>query len=224
MLRRIGLCLVALAFLAGCQTARKAHELAPAVQEPTRSPHRGSTIPYDGAPPPVHVDLRRCEDADRYRTGPISAHGGEPIYILPFIHAPSGALLRVPVSDACLSSGFGYRAHASGGGRAHYGIDLANRMGGFVYAAGAGRIVWAGLRGAYGNAVEIDHGMDVRTLYGHLAEINPRFPVGSSVGGGAAIGLMGATGNATGVHLHYEVIVNEMRVDPLTYGAQPPVG
>ena len=223
MLRRVGLCLVALALLAGCQTTRAREEGQPVAPQEMRSPDRGSTIPYDGVQAPVHVELLLCEGAFAYNTGPVGTRR-EAILYTPYIHAPSGALLRNPTDMACLSSGFGYRPYATGGGRAHFGLDFANRMGGFVHAAGDGRIVWAGVRGGYGNVVEIDHGMDVRTVYGHLAEINPRVHVGSNVAGGSAIGRMGATGNATGVHLHYEVIVNDVKVDPLTYGSAPPIG
>jgi murein DD-endopeptidase MepM/ murein hydrolase activator NlpD len=137
----------------------------------------------------------------------------------PLIHTSAGPLLRNPTDGACLSSGFGHRSRASGGGREHLGLDLANRSGGFIHAAGPGRVTSAGWRGNYGLFVEIDHGRGVRTRYGHLRELSPNLRVGSRVAGGAAIGRMGATGNATGVHLHYEVLVRGRHVDPLTYGS-----
>jgi murein DD-endopeptidase MepM/ murein hydrolase activator NlpD len=187
-----------------------------------RSPNRGSDIPYNGVRAPIHVDLLPCEGARIYNT---RAVGDAPGFVpfTPFIFARSGALLRNPTDGACLSSSFGFRTTWTGG-RAHSGIDLANPQGGFVYAAGNGRVVFAGQRGGYGNMIEIDHGVDVRTLYGHLAEINPRVLSGSWVEGGRAIGRMGRTGNASGVHLHYEVTVGGVKVDPLTYGSEPPVG
>jgi murein DD-endopeptidase MepM/ murein hydrolase activator NlpD len=136
----------------------------------------------------------------------------------PHIRTAAGALMRNPTDGACLSSGYGPRRTASGGGREHLGVDLANASGGFIRAAGPGRVTSAGWRGTYGLFVEIDHGRGVRTRYGHLSEIGPGLSVGTRVAGGAAIGRMGATGNATGVHLHYEVLVRGRHVDPLLYG------
>jgi murein DD-endopeptidase MepM/ murein hydrolase activator NlpD len=187
-----------------------------------RSRNRGSDIPYHGVRAPIHVDLLPCEGAHIYNTRSLGEGAGVVLFA-PFIFAPSGALLRNPTDGACLSSGFGFRATGAGG-RAHFGIDLANPEGGFVYAAGSGRVIFAGQRGGYGNTIEIDHGVDVRTLYGHLSEINPLVLTGSQVEGGRAIGRMGRSGNASGVHLHYEVTVGGVKVDPLTYGAEPPVG
>jgi murein DD-endopeptidase MepM/ murein hydrolase activator NlpD len=129
--------------------------------------------------------------------------------------------MRNPTEAACLSSGFGWRG-GDGGGRPHDGLDLANPGGGFVYAAGEGRVRSADWRGGYGLVLEIDHGQGVRTLYAHLSEIDPNLRPGSFVAAGAAVARMGATGNATGVHLHYEVSVDGLLVDPLSYGAEPP--
>lgn len=144
----------------------------------------------------------------------------------PYIFATATTLLRMPVQAGCLSSGYGYRGTATGGGRQHSGIDLANRAGGFIYAAGDGRVTSVGWKGDYGLAIEIDHGGGLKTLYGHMSEVDPRLMNGSLVTGGVAIGRMGMTGNATGVHLHYEVTVDGVKVDPLNYGAVqwPPEG
>jgi murein DD-endopeptidase MepM/ murein hydrolase activator NlpD len=138
----------------------------------------------------------------------------------PYIDTPAGPLLRTPTEGACLSSGFGWRSSV-GAGRPHNGVDLANPNGGYIYAAAEGRITYADYRNGFGNVIEIDHGRGVRTLYAHLAEINPDVYAGAHVYDGAAIGRMGMTGNATGVHLHYEVFVEGMIVDPLHYGRPP---
>jgi murein DD-endopeptidase MepM/ murein hydrolase activator NlpD len=153
----------------------------------------------------------------------IDADGAASEYT-PYMHTPAGDLLRNPTQGACLSSGFGLRPSAMGGdvGSAHTGIDLARRDGGFVFAAGDGRITSAGWRGAYGLTIEIDHGAGVRTLYAHLAEIDPRLTIGSWVTAGSAIARMGRTGNATGIHLHYEVAIGNMKVDPLGFEMPPP--
>ncbi|MBX3430152.1 MAG: M23 family metallopeptidase [Hyphomonadaceae bacterium] len=143
---------------------------------------------------------------------------GEATNYTPYIDTPAGPLLRNPTEAACLSSGFGYR-NASGGGRQHNGVDLANHDGGFVYAAGDGWIAFADYRGGYGNYIEIDHGHGVRTRYGHMAEFDSNLRSGVRVAAGQPLGRMGMTGNATGVHLHYEVVIDGLVVDPLHYGA-----
>jgi murein DD-endopeptidase MepM/ murein hydrolase activator NlpD len=126
-------------------------------------------------------------------------------------------LLRDPTEGACLSSGFGWRNLRESGAE-HTGIDLANPNGGFIFAAADGTVTRTGWEGGYGNVVEIDHGRGVHTLYGHLADVNPSLGVGSFVRSGSAIARMGMTGNATGIHLHYEVSIDGLRVDPLNYG------
>lgn len=95
-----------------------------------------------------------------------------------------------------ISSGFGIRW-----GRMHKGIDIAGA--GSIKAADNGRVVSAGWDGDYGKAVIIDHGNGLQTLYGHLRSIN--VSVGDVVPKGKVIGVMGSTGDSTGVHLHFEV-------------------
>jgi murein DD-endopeptidase MepM/ murein hydrolase activator NlpD len=168
----------------------------------------------------VHSQLIACNGGNGSNIGEIG-YNSESLLYTPYIDTPAGPLLRMPVEVACLSSGFGWRG-SLGDGRQHNGLDLANRNGGFIYAAGDGRIRYADYRGGYGNVVEIDHGRGVRTLYAHLAEIDQRLHVGDNVRQGAPIARMGMTGNATGVHLHYEVWVDGLLVDPLHYG-RPPV-
>jgi murein DD-endopeptidase MepM/ murein hydrolase activator NlpD len=80
---------------------------------------------------------------------------------------------------------------------------------------------FAGARGGLGLVVEIDHGHGVRTLYAHLSEIDPNLGPGVFVNAGRAIARVGATGNATGVHLHYEVSIGGVTVDPLNFGREP---
>ena len=87
-----------------------------------------------------------------------------------------------------------------------------------VHATGAGIVRIAGGPGGYGNLVEIEHPGGVRTRYGHLARV--LVSPGESVGQGQTIGRMGSTGRSTGTHLHYEVRVNGVAVDPLDYIGQ----
>jgi murein DD-endopeptidase MepM/ murein hydrolase activator NlpD len=183
-------------------------------------------------PPPSQYDYTRVPRAEvqgellacrnlGHNIGEIGFRGESLLYT-PYIDTPAGALLRDPTEGACLSSGFGWRGTDTGGGRQHNGIDLANPNGGFIYAAADGRVIAAEYRAGFGNTVVIDYGRGVRSLYGHLSEIDPNLRPGDHVYSGQAVGRMGMTGNATGVHLHYEVTVDGLLVDPLNYG-RPPV-
>ncbi len=170
---------------------------------------------------PVHGELFVCGGRVS-NSGPIGARGEAQLYT-PYIQTHAGALLRNPTQSACMSSGYGFRSRAIGGGRNHTGLDLANPAGGFIYAAGAGRVTANGWQSAYGQVIEIDHGRGVKTFYAHLDKPHPFLAVGDYVDAGQVIALMGRTGNATGVHLHYEVEINGQKVDPLSYGWQQPV-
>ena len=122
--------------------------------------------------------------------------------------------LASPVVDAHrVTSGFGRRRDPFRGRVAyHRGIDLAAERGTPIYAPAAGEVIRVGPRGGYGNTVEIDHGNGVVTRYAHLhAYLVKR---GETVLPGERIGLMGRSGRTTGVHLHYEVLVDDRHVDP----------
>ena len=97
----------------------------------------------------------------------------------------------------------------------HYGVDIANKIGTPIYAADAGTIEFAGWKTGYGNTIIINHGGGKKTLYGHLS----KFYVGKGdkVGKGAAIAAMGSSGWSTGSHLHFEVIINGRKYNPLNY-------
>ena len=83
------------------------------------------------------------------------------------------------------------------------------------FATAAGVVVHAGPDGAYGNMVEIDHGMGVRTRYGHLSAVLVR--VGAHIGKGDAVGRLGSTGRSTGPHVHYEVWLDNRVRDPAKF-------
>ena len=126
----------------------------------------------------------------------------------------AGPLPRSPLHlgwplQAPLGDGFGPREAAF-----HAGLDLKAPAGTAVAAAAAGRVVYAGPRGSFGNAVLVAHGRGVRTLYAHLSRVD--VSLGERVAAGQAIGLVGASGRANGPHLHFEVRVRGAAVDPLT--------
>jgi murein DD-endopeptidase MepM/ murein hydrolase activator NlpD len=117
------------------------------------------------------------------------------------------------IGEAEVSSPFGYRPDPFLGRPAlHPGVDLVQEYGAEIHATAGGRIVHAGPMGGYGNMVEIDHGNNLATRYGHMSAV--LVEEGQEVKAGAVIGRIGSTGRSTGPHLHYEVRVDGEPVDP----------
>ena len=96
----------------------------------------------------------------------------------------------------------------------HKGYDMAQGCGATIYAAGPGTVITAGPYHGYGNAVRIDHGDNLVTLYGHMQWSSLRVTVGQSVTAGTALGAEGNTGKSFGCHLHFEVQKSGTPVDP----------
>jgi len=128
------------------------------------------------------------------------------------------AFLRAPLEFSRVSSGFNTgRFHPILNRiRAHHGTDYAAPSGTPVRASGDGRIIFAGIKGGYGNVVEIDHGRGVVTRYGHLSRFAGITRVGRKVDQGSVIAFVGMTGLATGPHLHYEYQLNGVYKNPQT--------
>ena len=126
--------------------------------------------------------------------------------------AHSTSALRA--SDA-VTSGFGVRADPfTHQPHRHEGVDVAASEGSPIPAVWGGTVVQAGERGGYGNAVEIDHGNGVHTLYAHAKALTVK--EGDQVAPGDVIANVGSTGRSTGPHLHLELRVNGRAVDPQT--------
>jgi murein DD-endopeptidase MepM/ murein hydrolase activator NlpD len=125
-----------------------------------------------------------------------------------------------PVTAGYISSRFGSRTDPFTGRRAfHKGIDFAGREGAEVVAVASGIVIWSGPRYGYGELVEVNHGNGYVTRYAH--NVDNLVAVGDTVRRGQVIARMGDTGRATGANLHFEVLLNDAPVDPLTYiGAQ----
>jgi murein DD-endopeptidase MepM/ murein hydrolase activator NlpD len=117
-----------------------------------------------------------------------------------------------------INSGFGTRG-SFWGRHFHAGVDIGAPRGTPVHAPAAGTVAFAGWRSGYGRTVVIDHGGAVESIYGHLSrlEVKPR----QHIPAGAEIGLTGATGNASGPHLHYEILVDGKPVNPRAKIARP---
>lgn len=116
-----------------------------------------------------------------------------------------------------LRSRFGYRIHPIfKSRRLHTGVDLAARTGTPIYAAGDGVIEYAKWQSGYGNKVEIKHVNGYETAYGHMSRFADGMKPGVRVRQGQVIGYVGSTGNSTGPHLHFEILINGNLVDPLS--------
>jgi murein DD-endopeptidase MepM/ murein hydrolase activator NlpD len=114
-------------------------------------------------------------------------------------------------------SGFGLRPDPiTGEPQHHTGLDFPATTATPVLAAAAGVVTRADLdAGGYGRLVEVDHGYGVRTRYAHLSQLN--LEAGSKVSAGAVVGLVGSTGRSTGPHLHFEVLLDGVAVDPIPW-------
>jgi len=137
-------------------------------------------------------------------------------------YSPSGesvrkSLLRTPIDGAKITSGFGMRMHPLlGYTRMHKGVDFGAPTGTPIYAAGNGTIVDIGLRNGYGNYIRVKHNDTYSTAYAHISRFASGMHKGDHVKQGEVIAYVGATGEATGPHLHYEVLINNQQVNPAT--------
>ena len=133
------------------------------------------------------------------------------------------AFLRSPLEFSRVTSGFSSaRLHpVLQVWRAHKGIDYGAPSGTPVRATANGVVAMAGVKNGYGKVVILRHAGGIETLYGHLSGFGHNIGPGSRVSQGDTIGFVGATGMATGPHLHYEFHVNGMHVDPLRHATPP---
>ena len=152
-----------------------------------------------------------------YRSVRYRDPSGRSDYYTPDGRSVRKAFLRAPVEFTRISSNFNPNRHhpVLNTIRAHRGVDYAAPTGTPVIAAGDGKVIARGVDGGYGNAVVLQHGGNVTTLYGHLSRFgNQR--IGSRVNQGDVIGYVGRTGLATGPHLHYEYRVGGVHKNPRT--------
>ncbi len=125
-------------------------------------------------------------------------------------------LLRNPVPNGRMTSGFGMRRHPIlGFSRMHTGTDWAAPRGTPIIASGNGVVESAGWASGYGNQTIIRHANGYESSYNHQSAIAKGIKPGAKVTQGQVIGYVGSTGQSTGAHLHYELIVNGTRVDPM---------
>lgn len=125
-------------------------------------------------------------------------------------------LMRKPMDGGVFRSGFGGRRHPIlGYYRMHTGVDWAASVGSPILASGSGVIEEAGWKGGYGRFVKIAHNNGYGTGYGHMSSFAKGIEKGTRVRQGQVIGYVGSTGLSTGPHLHYEVYINQVAVDPM---------
>lgn len=155
---------------------------------------------------------------DRYRAVRYADAEGRSHYYTPEGRSMRREFLRTPVDFSRISSHFNLKRrhpvlHTI---RAHRGTDYAAPTGTPIRSAGDGRVVHAGRKGGYGNTVIVRHGETYKTLYAHMHNIRNGIRRGSRVQQGQVIGYVGASGMATGPHLHYEFLVHGTHRNPVT--------
>jgi len=125
-------------------------------------------------------------------------------------------LVRKPVNNAIMRSGFGIRRHPIlGYVKMHTGVDWATPYGTPIFASGNGVVEKAEWEGGYGKYVRIKHNNGYETAYGHMSAFAKGMEPGKRVRQGQVIGFVGSTGQSTGAHVHYEILVNGRFVDPM---------
>ncbi len=181
-----------------------------------------AAIPACATAPPPQKPTRPAAPAALYlcsgggiANAPAADPDGRILGFAPTIDIRGVRLARAPVK-ACVSSGFGPRN--GGASSFHKGVDLLTKTPAPVRAGGDGVVEKIGAQNGYGLTILIRHGAGVKTLYAHLSSFAPALREGADVRLGEVIGQSGKTGNATAVHLHYEVIIDGDRVNPLTVG------
>lgn len=139
--------------------------------------------------------------------------------LMNFLRSNKDTLLATPSiwpTQGFLTSGFGWRRSPfSGSGSMHKGLDISNHIGTPVIAPARGTVTFAGMDGSYGLCLMIDHGSNIVTRYAHLQRALVK--EGQYVQRGDVVAALGNTGRSTGPHLHYEVIVGGVPVNPMRY-------
>ena len=154
---------------------------------------------------------------NQFKAYRFSNRDGKITYFDQYGNSLKKAFLRAPLSFNYISSHFNpNRKHPILNTiRAHTGVDYAAARGTPVRSTGDGVIMSIGVRGGYGNTIEIRHGGEIKTLYAHLDKFNTDLKVGSKIKQGDLIGYVGDSGLATAPHLHYEFMVGKLKTDPV---------
>ncbi len=169
----------------------------------------------DGTPEVIYSSLISGGETRRYYRYQLPDDGGFD-YFDEDGRSARKFLVRKPVTNAVMRSGFGLRRHPIlGYSKMHTGVDWAAPRGTPIYAAGNGVVEYAKKSGGYGNQVKIQHANGYETAYGHMSGFAKGIKEGTRVRQGQLIGYVGSTGLSTGPHCHYEVLVNGRFVNPM---------
>ncbi|MGQ4275347.1 M23 family metallopeptidase [Terrihabitans sp. B22-R8] len=169
----------------------------------------------DGTPEVLFALLKDGGETRRYYRFQLPGDGGTD-YFDENGRSARKFLMRKPVAQAVMRSGFGMRRHPIIGiSKMHTGVDWAAPRGTAIYAAGNGIVDKAGRTSGYGNQVRIQHSNGYETTYNHMNGFARGIKPGVRVRQGQLIGYVGSTGLSTGPHLHYEVLVNGRFVNPM---------
>lgn len=175
------------------------------------------------APPPPSITADAASDLflclNRISNAPAADAENKVVGYTPTISVNGVALISLPATKSCLSSGFGPRGSS---GKLHKGVDFFSDTGGDVLASADGTIVEALYRDDYGYMAVIDHGDGVYTRYAHLKRFGPGVTEGSNVAAGQVLGPIGDSGAYTSVvHLHYEILTGDFNTPKRSFGLTP---
>jgi murein DD-endopeptidase MepM/ murein hydrolase activator NlpD len=163
--------------------------------------------------------MRRLHSVVDELSGSVSLEEVGQQTLVTLLRSNKDSLLSTPSiwpARGTLTSGFGLRRSPfSGSERMHQGLDISNRIGTPIRAPARGAVTFSGPDGAYGICITIDHGNGIATRYAHLSKASVN--VSDYVQRGDVIGYLGNTGRSTGPHLHYEVHVRGVPVNPMRY-------
>lgn len=177
--------------------------------QPAVAADAGSALAFD-RPQVSSVPAPPAEPAPAPAAAPVPAPPAPP--------APPSPALRAPLASMSVTSPFGFRVNPLTGSldEMHTGMDLSGQCSTPVLAAAAGTVTEAGWSPyGGGNRIVVDHGNGLKTTYNHLDRIG--VSVGQALTQGEQIAGVGTTGNSTGCHLHFEVMLNDQTVDPVAY-------
>lgn len=163
------------------------------------------------------LDAKYCHAKQCWRAVRFTDDHGVTGYYTPKGYSVQLAFDRSPLRHFHVSSSFSrHRWHpVLHRWRSHLGVDLAAKYGSKIHATSAGRVIFSGRKGGYGNVVIIQHGRRYRTVYAHMSKIAKISHVGRRVYRGQVIGYVGQTGIATGPHCHYEFRINGRAMNPM---------
>lgn len=215
-LKSTGLIFALGAILSGCQTAPKPTQTQEATPTSSGSGEEQEAATADASAFPDALEI--CPGV-YVSNAPPAVDDVITEYAVLVQAAPDVLVATAPVSNGCVSSGFGPR-----NGKLHKGIDYFSRAqaAADILAAAPGVVVEAKYRSDYGNMLVIDHGEGVYTRYAHLASFADGITIGAKVKRGQALGVMGSTaGYEVPRHLHYEVLEGDYDTPKKSFGLEP---